>query len=339
MTEQSSDAVDSLAALASADPILSAALSELRGGRGLSDRVADALVTVPVQDALLSEFLIGAAREASGHPLFGLALSLPQYIDVRGVGQEAFDHCIEPGRLTEDERIHVTLRLVRMTRPAAVLWAHSRLTSRLQDAGAYRAFLDAHGDLLLSECPDDVVDFLTQPDRGPGRQRIDALEYVMRHDVGVACLGAQWIRWIRDGWFDRDRPPGGESAYILYVILQERWGDPRFALVDDAARARVRGLLTTESPAALRQSLYHLASMVEAEYRGAASFLDAGVHFARHDLDATTRLVTDRLVEALAALAAMPPDPGPATMSQFRRRHEALMDADRSGVTGLWRER
>lgn len=202
--------------LASSNALLTAALQELRGS-GMSNAVADALVSVSVTDAELAEFLDLAAQESQGHALFGLALSRPQYLNRRGVGFEALDQCLS--RLGDKDLRHVGMRMSRMTSPTVLDWWHSRLTSVVRNDGSYGDFLEHNLNTVLTRHLDAMTAYLLYPNRGPGRRNIDSFAAVIPRVDNPQPFQQRWVEWIIDGYFDPPRRQGFESAEVLYWYL------------------------------------------------------------------------------------------------------------------------
>jgi hypothetical protein len=122
---------DPLTNLAFSSALLRSALAELRGD-GISNATADALVSSTIADVELTEFLSLVARDLQGNQLFGLAISIPAYIDARGIGQEALDFCLNSGRLEDWQMASIGMHMQFVGSRPAVEWCHSRLTSRVR---------------------------------------------------------------------------------------------------------------------------------------------------------------------------------------------------------------
>jgi hypothetical protein len=137
-------ASDRLSELASSSALLRSALAELRG-EGISNATAEALVSSKIADVGLSDFLSLTAREVQGHQLFGLAISLPKYIDERGLGQEALDFCLSSRQPEDWQMASVGGHMQYVTTQAAVQWCHSRLTSVIKSDDFYHTFAGHDG--------------------------------------------------------------------------------------------------------------------------------------------------------------------------------------------------
>jgi hypothetical protein len=301
-------AMDRLAELADGNALLGSALSQLRD-KGISNATADALVGVGVTDAELAEFLALAARDVPRANLFGLAISLPAYLDRRGAGREALEHCLEPGTLTADELEHVFLHMNRATTPEVVVWWHTRLTSVLRDDNFYHHFLREHLDVVLDRCAEEMAAYLLHPDRGPGRLNVDTFDLVLRRVADPAPYLRRWREWIWAGYFDVPAREGSEHARILYQILTERWTDERFVQLRQSAHQRLLTLLRFHEPARRDNALHHLNAMAEANYRGAEDIRREIFRADTTDPTALGQLAPH--LEALAAVARQQPDRRP----------------------------
>jgi hypothetical protein len=315
--------------------LLRTAWSELRGA-GITNAMADVLVSARIPDGELSEFLRLAAQEVQGQQLFGLAISLPQFIDERGVGQEALDSCLSPGRLNDDQMNWVAMYMADVKTQAGLAWCHSRLTSQLRNDVAYNSFLQRHFDIIIDHYYDDMAAYLFHPNRGPGGYNVDSFELIIGHMEDPAPFQRRWIEWINDGYFDRDRMEGWESPRVLYIILGKHWGDPRFGDIVEAIETRVHLLMKSNSRDQLRSGLYHLVAMVDARYRGADRVLEETVSRV-HGLDEDYQLF--RLIrEALEAVAAYNLVPSDKTREALiTQRYLKLADEDQSEITGYFR--
>lgn len=326
---------DRLVELSSSNPLLRTALQELRSD-GISNATADALISAQVDDFDLSEFLSLVVRELEGRQLFGLALSLVDYIDRRGVGQEALDYCLQPGRLTEPQAFHVGARMQSVNTPEALVWCHSRLTSMIRSDPAYHSFLVKHTNVVLDRCFDEMAAYLLQPNRGPARYNVDSFEIVLSHSDHAGPFALRWIEWINDGYFDREHRDGGESARVLYLILNKYWGAPAFKEIVEAIHTRVHLLLKSGSNDRVRDGLYHLVAMVDAKYRGVERVLTETVPRI-YELPADQRLLLGRITAALQAVVAYHENPSDATLKLVNDCYHEVMDADRTGITGHWK--
>jgi len=314
-------AADRLSELTSSSGLLRTALAELRG-KGLSNSTAEALVSSKVADIELSEFLNLAAEETSGSTqLFGLAISLVQYIDERGVGHQALDFCLRSGRLEDRlvESVGRQMQTVKST--AAVLWCHSRMVSVIRSDAYYHSFLQRHIDLVADQCYDEMAAYLLQPDRGPGNYNLDSFELVIGHVENPAPFQNRVFDWIREKCFDlqgADRVEGWESPDVLYAMLNDHWGQARFDKIARAIQNHVRhlmkpvrdwsaeeGLLLHRS---VREGMFHLIAMVGKHYRGAEQVLDEILPLF-YDAPLEELPVMVRIAEALRAVADYNRDP------------------------------
>lgn len=290
--------MDRLSELAARSSLLGNALDELRG-QGISDAVADALVRANVTDAELDEFLGLAARDVPATSLFGLALSLPAYLDRRGAGRDALDRCL--AALTDRELDHVAPRMAQLTSTEAIMWWHDRLTTVVRNDTHYHRFLVRHLDLVLAHGPDELAAYLLHPDRGPGNLNMDAFDLVVRRVPDPDPYFRRWHEWIWNGYFDLPRREGSEHAAILYQIFTERWTDPHYLWLRSSAHDRLLLLLQSHDTVRQRIALHHLSAMVEAGYRGADD-IRRGIYTRVDGLPADLAQLTVHL-DALAAIA------------------------------------
>jgi TIR domain len=327
---------DRLLELASSSGLLRSALAELRGN-GISNATADALVSARIADVELSEFLSLVARELQGQQMFGLAISLIPYIDQRGVGQEALDFCLNSGRLEDWQVAYVGMHMQYVETPAGVRWCHSRLTSLIRSDAYYHSFLFRHIDLVVAELYDEMAAYLLHPNRGPANYNIDSFTLVISHTDDPTPFQRRWMEWINDGYFDRGDKEGGTSARLLYVILNEFWGDARFSEIVEVIESRVHLLLKTGSQDEFRGGMYHLVAMVNAKYRGVDRVLERTVERV-YDLGGEDGHLFELIRGGLEAVAAYNLDPSDKERERLiTSRYLAIADADRRGITGYWR--
>jgi len=307
---------DRLAELSSSNALLAAALAELRDG-GISNATADALVGVEVTDRELSEFLDLAAREAPPTSVFGLALSLPEYIDRRRAGHEALDYCLSHGGLSERRIADVALRMIGVTTPGAVVWCHRLLTSVIKLDNEYCHFLSRHRKVIAERCRDEMVAYLLHPNRGPAPKNVDSFDVVVGLVDDPGPFFRRWTEWVLDGLFDPGDRPGGSHASYHYQILSEHWHEPAYTPLRETTHAYLLHLLCSPKPEKRAAGFHHLATMVNESYLGAGVVV--------HDLlprvedvpaDELSRLgLLHRALRATAAANANPTDE--------RLRHDA----------------
>lgn len=329
------DELHRLEELAASHPFLGTLLLELRA-QGISDATADAVIAAPVDDADLSEFLELVVKELGGRQLFGLALSLVHYVDRRAVGNQALDYCLHPGRLPEWQRQHVLLRLQGCSSTASVVRSHSKLTAVPRDDAVYYSFLQKHADVVLEQCYDEMASYLLEPDRGPGGLNVDSFAIVLSRADRIAPFERRWLEWIDDGYFDRPGKKGHEWPLVLYGVINDYWGHPRFESITHAIESRVHRLLTAEGDSAFRDALHHLVAMVDARYRGAGRVL-TGMASPVQDLPNEQRVLLDRLTVALRAVADFHQRPDDKDLERLvHARFGDVFEADRVGITGYW---
>jgi hypothetical protein len=326
-------AADRLTELASCSGLLDAALAELRGA-GLTNATAQALASSKVADVELSEFLSLAAEDTlRSQQLFGLAISLIQYIDERGVGQQALDFCLRSGRLEDWQIVQVGMCMTNAESDAAVLWCHSRIISLIRSDACYYCFLERHIDIIVRHCYDDMAAYLLQPNRGPRDLNIDSFSLVITHVEDTAPFQTRVIDWINGGYFDGRR----QTLRVLYRILNRHWGDARFRGVVNAIHAHVYSLIKSESRDRLRAGMFHLVAMVDAQYHGADEILYLSIRSAA-DAGPGEYELLELINKALKAVAAYNEDPSNDDLEgKVRRLSHEIHDADRKGITGYWR--
>ncbi len=333
-------AVDRLTELTSSSGLLTAALAELRGV-GLTNATAHALASSKVADVELSEFLRLAAEDTlRSQQLYGLAISLIQYIDERGVGQQALDFCLTSGRLEDWQIEYVGMQMQYVKSSAAVLWCHSRMTSLIRNDTYYNSFLQRHIDIIVDQRYDDMAAYLLQPLRGPGHYNIDSFELVISHVRDPTPFQSRVIDWIKLGYFDFDRDErkkGWETPRILYLMLNDNWDDAKFGVISKAIHDWVYLLMKSESKNRLSAGMFHLVAMVDAKYRGAdrvvynlvlPDFLDVGLEYYK---------LLGLISKALGAVVAYNEDPSNDDLERnVTRLYQEISEADTKGITGYW---
>jgi hypothetical protein len=293
---------DRLTELSDSNALLASALAELRGG-GISNATADALVGVRVTDGELSEFLDLAARDAPPASVFGLALSLPEYIDRRRAGHDALDYCLSHGNLGENRLEDVAKYMLGVTTPDAVVWCHRRLTTVIRRDNPYYYFLARHLAVVIERCHDEMIAYLLHPNRGPAPTNIDAFDLVIHAVDDPQPFFRRWEEWILDGLFDPGGRPGSSPTSLHYRILTERWGDPAYFPLRDTTHFYVLSLLRSPERERRAAGVHHLVAMIVASYLGA----DHVVHELLprvHDVPADEIGRFALMRNALAALAA-----------------------------------
>jgi hypothetical protein len=342
-----STAAGRLSELTSSSALLAAALAELRS-TGLSDSTAEALVSSKVADVELSEFLALAAEETSGsEQLLGLAISLVQYIDERGVGQRALDICLRPGRM-EDRYIPIVAeRMSRVKSTAAVLWCHSRLVSVIKSDVYYHSFLRRHIDTVLDRCYDEMAAYLLQPNRGPGNYNLDSFEEILSRVDNPVPFQSRLRDWINGHYFDlegHDRLEGWEGPDILYKMLNDHWGEPVFDEIARVIRNHVYHLIRKrripEDP--VTPGLFHLVAMVDARYRGADWVLDEILPrvWDVPPMGVPVLRLVSLVTKSIGAVVDYNQEPSNEHLERIVDEYfHEIQDADESGITGFWRPR
>ena len=249
-----------LTELASSSGLLAAALVELRGD-GLTVATSQALAMSKVADVELSEFLSLAAEDTlRAQQLFGLAISLVELIDERGVGQKALDFCLRSDRLEGWQIVRVGMCMKYVKSGAAVLWCHSKMILLVRNDVSYNSFLQRHIDIIADQCYDDMAAYLLQPNRGPGNYNVDSFALVIGHVEDPSPFQSRVIDWIDEGGFDLERSKPRETwqaPRILYQILNEHWGDVKFSGIVKAIYGRVYFLMKSESQNRLSAGMFH----------------------------------------------------------------------------------
>ena len=273
MSDAGPTAASRLDDLAAASPILTAALSELRAGR-ITNALAEAVTQARVSDEHLSEFLSLAARQLPADALFGLALSLPEYIDRRHAGHDALDYCLTHPALA-DRRVALAARLPGVSNPPAVQWCHSRLTTVIREDSVYHSFLERHIDVVVDRCFEEMLVYLLQPPRGPGQYLAYCFNLVMARLDDPGPLVQAWYHWVVDGSFDGEDSDDNrrEAPSVLYALLSGWSADPSFADLQEVNRQRVDGLMRSTSPADRTVGMAHLVAMAATGYPHLKSLL------------------------------------------------------------------
>jgi hypothetical protein len=256
-----------LAELTEKNALLAAAWNEL-SGPGITDATAAALVDVRVSGTEFAEFLTLATRAAPDANVFGLALSLAEYIDRRQAGHEALDHCLRSGTLTAHQLYFVRSTLTELTTPEAVNWSHTQLLTCRDDPMYYR-FLKNHLTFTLANLHDEMTAYLLSPNRGPGMNNIFSFDLCIRNVPEPGPFLRRWHEWVWDGYFDEPKRVDSEYATLLYEHLSDRWEHPRFSSLQETVCARLVALLKIHAPARRANALHHLDAMINARYRGA----------------------------------------------------------------------
>jgi hypothetical protein len=333
-------AVDRLTELASSSGLLAAALAELRRV-GLTNATAQALASSKVADVELSEFLSLAAEDTlRSQQLFGLAISLVQYIDERGVGQQALDFCLRSGRLEDWQIEYVGIQMQYVKSSAAVLWCHSRMTSLIRSDTHYHSFLQRHIDIIVDQRYDDMAAYLLQPLRGPGDYNIDSFELVISHVEDPTPFQSRMIDWIKGGYFDferNERKEDWETPRILYLMLNEHWSDAKFGIVAKAIHDRVYLLVKSGSQNRLSTGMFHLVAMVDAKYLGVDQVVHNLVLPSALDVGFEHYELLEVISKALKAVVAFNEDPSNDDLERnVTKLYHEIADADRKGITGYW---
>ena len=329
-------AADRFAELAASSGLLTVALDELRGD-GLSNATADALVSSNVTDIELSEFFALAAEELSDFQLFGLAISLPEFIDKRGVGHKALEACLRTGRLSASRVAWVARRMQHVESPAAILYCHGLMTSTVRNDERYFFFLKEHVGFLMDQCPDDVMAYLLHPYRGP-RRNLNSFMLAIGHTRHPAPFLNRVYDWINDGYFDRDAKDGGVWPDRLYIHLNMHWEEEPFKRVAEKIENRVHLLMKSEDLDYIRGGFFHLVAMAEVKYCGAErvlrqTLLQMNVVDGGGEDGKILMLIRD----ALKAVAAYRRDPSDSRLeANADSAFHKIEDADTQEITGYW---
>jgi len=263
---------DRLDELSRSNALLGVALGELRT-TGISNATADALLDVEVADAELAEFLDLAARDAPQTSVFGLALSLPEYIDRRRVGHDALDYLLTEGNLDKGQLDFVSARMSGVTSPDAVLWCHRRLTTVIKVDNSYYHFLKRHIAIVADQCRDEMTAYLLYPNRGPESANIDSFDLVVRAVGNPGPFFVRWREWIWNGLFSPGGPEWAIHARVHYKILNQRWHEPLFDDLRQTTHDYVLAHLGSLRPEQRAVGICHLARMIDARYFGVAEFI------------------------------------------------------------------
>src|SRR2546423_12493482 len=127
---------DRLTELCQSNALLACAFAELRDNR-ITNATANALAAVQVSDAEFAEFLELAIREVPQRSVYGLVLSLPEYIGRRGAGYAALDYWLARGNPTQPEIFSLAMRMMGIANPDVVVWWHQRLTTVVRQGNGY----------------------------------------------------------------------------------------------------------------------------------------------------------------------------------------------------------
>jgi hypothetical protein len=263
---------DRLQELASSSVRLTEILGQLRGA-GLPTAVgADPLLYADASDAVLNEFLSLAVREAAAayatgarpdRVFFGLALSLPDCIIERGVGEEALEYCLAHGNLSPDDLEFVFGTMSRPRGPNESLRAaHRRISDVALRAGHvyhYYQFLRHNIDELVEECPEDLAEFMLDPRFPVSTLGLECLFLAIEHSRSSEPYIRRWIDWIAEERFDSPTP--GDATYTMYTLLRDHPDDARLRPVRVAAHNHIVHLL--QSPGKLAQEALHLNALWE----------------------------------------------------------------------------
>jgi hypothetical protein len=240
---------DRLREVASSSVQLTQILEELRGD-GLPHVVGfNPLLHVDASDAVLDEFLSLAVREAADHVIFGLALPLSVCFIERGVGEEALEYCLDQRNLSRDQRESLFWNMSRRGTFEGLCAAQRRISQVAIRAGHtahyLHQFLQDNIDELVSNCPEDLADFIAAPQFSPHNGDLDCLVLVMERSRNVEPYVRRWIDWIAEGGFDGPEPSYG-NATVMWGYLVTNWDDARFQPVRLAAVAHVVHLLQSQ---------------------------------------------------------------------------------------------
>jgi len=274
---------DRLQELASSSVQLTEVLGWLRGS-GLPDGVGpDPLVHADASDAIVDEFLSLAVREAGDatdarphHVFLGLALSLPDCVVERGVGEEALEYCLASKNLSRDDVGFIFRNMSRPPGPHESLCAaHRRISGvaiRAGHARFYYEFLMDNINELVDECPADLADFMLDPRFPVDLNGLHCLILAIEHSGSFERYAQRWIDWILEGRFD-SFGPGHVEPGALYNSLQERRDNPRFGAVRAAAHIHFVHLL--QSPEKVDQAGHHLRGLLIERYAASDELVTA----------------------------------------------------------------
>ena len=263
---------DRLQELASSSVRLSEALGQLRGA-GLPIAVGpDPLVHADASDAVLNEFLSLAVREAAAayasgakpHQVFlGLALSIPDCVIERGVGEEALEYCLAHESMSPNDLKDIFKYMSRPRGPnESPCAAHRRLTNVALRAGHvsdYHEFLRHNIDELVEECPEDLAEFMLDPRFPVSHFGLYCLFLAIQHSRNSEPYIRRWVDWIAEERFDSPTP--WNATYTMYNLLRDHPDDVRLRPVREAAHNHIVHLL--QSPEKLTQAALHLNALWE----------------------------------------------------------------------------
>jgi hypothetical protein len=204
----------------------------------------------------------------------------------------------------------------------------------------YHSFLQGHADIIVSQCYDDMAAYLLQPDRGPGNCNVDSFEFVISHAEDPAPFQSRMIDWINGGYFDfeRNEPEAArEAPLILYLILNEHWGDVRFSGIVKAIHQHVYLHMKSGSQNRLSTSMFHLVAMVDAKYRGADQVVNNLPLPRVGDVGLENYKLLQLISKALEAVVTYNEDPSNDDLRRnVTRLFHGIRDTDRNGITGYW---
>jgi hypothetical protein len=267
-------------------------------------------VHADASDAVLDLFLSLAVRETAAadatgarpHTVFfGLALSLPDCVIERGVGEEALEYCLAHRNLSPGELDFVFRNMSGPRGPFESLCAaHRRISQVAVRAGHtvyYQKFLQDNISELVQECPDDLADFMLGAQFSASSTGVDCLVPAIQHSSDFEPYVQRWIDWIAEGRFDSAGPGYGNTT-VMYRYLDRYLDNARFRAARVAAHAHLVHLL--QSPEKVSQARLHLNALVMAPYAAAdelvAAITNSGLR--RDQLEsAALRLPLDALWE------------------------------------------
>lgn len=317
-------------------PLLAAAWESLEGP-GVAQAVMGAMLTSSIPAVDQAAFWRIAAGRVEGEKLVNLAGCAVALVDAHGVGHEAFEACLEEGRLTPDQRARVGIFLLDVQGREAVIWAHRLLVNEICVDAHYHTFFHRHASVVLEACRDEMAAYVLIPDRGPLNCNVDTICAVIEKADDPEPFLQRWIDWINDGRFDGNRATGDETAEILYEVLTDarKDGATRLEPVVQAVHDRVCMLLKSRDNAV--KGLYHLVSMIQAEYAGAGEVLaDMRRRVSYGGYSKEEFRLLGLLQATLRILAAVNEDPGNRELKQrFEDKAQEIADVDR--ITGFWR--
>jgi hypothetical protein len=250
---------------------------------------------------VLDEFLSLAVREVDDRVIFGLALSLPACILLRGVGQEALDYCLANRTLSDARRAHVQNRLSNLRGVGETACDHlRRLRGYAGFSGAtyfYYKVLSEDADEVFANCSEEITEYLTDPCFGPkGNRNLDCVVIAIEHSRDPLPFIKHWIDWLDAGLFDSENRTSGS----IYYYLDLHPDDPKFRQIAQAAHAHIVELLS--SPDRVVQTWWHLRGLLERKYAGANKVV-AAVRRSGLQLDDTQQQILHYQLGTLVALA------------------------------------